>query len=95
LPFVIERGFYDQDEYEIQLPEGFSIESLPENKEIETKFGVYKMSLEKINDSQIIYKRSLEINKGNYPKEDYKAYRSFRRKLAKADKTSFVLNKTN
>jgi len=95
LPFVIERGFYDQDEYEIQLPEGFSIESLPENKEIETKFGVYKMSLEKINDSQIIYKRSLEINKGNYQKEDYKAYRSFRRKLAKADKTSFVLNKTN
>jgi len=95
LPFVIQRGFYDQDEYEIELPEGFALEALPENKEIETKFGVYKMSLEKINDSQIRYKRSLEIIKGDYEKEDYKAYRSFRRKVAKADKASFVLNKTN
>ena len=53
------------------------------------------MTLEKINDSQIIYKRSLEIIKGNYEKEDYKAYRSFRRKIAKADKASLVLNRTN
>ena len=30
---------------------------------------------------------------GDYPKEEYKAYRSFRRKIVKADKASFLLVK--
>jgi len=93
LSFAIDRGYVNEDEFTIQLPENLSCESLPEPKEITTKFGVYKVVLEKISDSQIVYKRTLEIFKGEYPKEDYKAYRSFRRKIAKSDKSSIVLNK--
>lgn len=93
LSFAIDRGYVNEDEFTIQLPENLSCESLPQPKEITTKFGVYKVVLEKISDSQIVYKRTLEIFKGEYPKEDYKAYRSFRRKIAKSDKSSIVLNK--
>lgn len=95
LPFVIQRGFYDEDNYEINLPKGYVIEMLFENKVLETKFGVYKISLEKISDSKIEYKRTFEMFKGDYKKEDYNAYRSFIRKIAKADKASIVLNKIN
>ncbi len=95
LPFVIQRGFLDQDVYIINLPEGFAIDALGEEKEIESQFGTYKASLTRLSDTQVKYKRSLEIVKGNYKKEDYNAYRSFRRKIAKADKSSFVLNKIN
>ncbi len=95
LPFVIQRGFYDEDEYILNIPEGFTIDALMEDKEITSQFGVYKVEFEKLSETQIKYKRSLEIVKGNYEKEDYNAYRSFRRKIAKADKSSFVLNKIN
>lgn len=93
LPFVIDRGYYNEDVFTINLPDNLRCQSLPEPKEITTKFGVYKVTLEKQSESQILYKRTLEIFKGNYPKEDYKAYRSFRRKIAKSDKSSIILHK--
>jgi len=95
LPFVIERGFYDEDEYIINLPEGHKLETSMQIKEIESKFGVYKASLKILSDTQVKYFRSFELNKGNFSKEDYKDYRSFIRKIAKADKTSIVLKKVN
>jgi transglutaminase-like putative cysteine protease len=95
LPFIIQRGYLNEDVYEINLPEGYTLESIPENNEIQTKFGKYNMSIEKESESKIIYKRTLEIVKGDYEKEDYKSYRAFRRKIAKADKSSIVLNKLN
>ncbi len=95
LPFVIQRGFYDEDEYIINLTNNLSFETLIQDKEIKTQFGIYKVAMEKLSDTKIRYKRSLEIFKGDYQKEDYNTYRSFMRKVAKADKASFVLNKIN
>lgn len=94
LPFVIERGFYDEDEYIINLPEGYKLETGMQPEEIKSQFGIYKASLEVLNDSQVKYKRSLEINKGNFSKETYNDYRDFMRNINKADKTSIVLIKS-
>ena len=92
-PLVIQRGYYNEDNYEINLPEGWKLENLPEPKVIETEYGKYTMLIERDGDSKIIYKRTLEIYTGEYPKEAYKDYRSFRRKITKADKASIVLSK--
>ena len=94
LPFVIERGFYDEDEYIINLPEGYKLETGMQPEEINSQFGIYKASLEVLNDTTVKYKRSLEIKKGNFSKDEYNNYRSFIRSIAKADKTSIVLNKS-
>lgn len=94
LPFVIERGFYDEDEYIINLPEGFILETGMQPEEITSQFGTYKASLEILNNTTVKYKRSLEIKKGNFSKDEYNNYRSFIRKVTKADKTSIVLNKS-
>jgi hypothetical protein len=94
LPFVIERGFYDEDEYIINLPQGYKLETGMQPEEINSQFGIYKASLEVLNDTTVKYKRSLEIKKGNFSKDEYNNYRSFIRSIAKADKTSIVLNKS-
>ncbi|HJS01051.1 MAG TPA: DUF3857 domain-containing protein, partial [Flavobacterium sp.] len=44
-PFQIQRGYWDTDEIEINLPAGFSIEFLPQNFELKGKFGEYKTEI--------------------------------------------------
>ncbi|NMH27247.1 DUF3857 domain-containing protein [Flavobacterium silvaticum] len=91
--FQIERGFLDEDEIVINLPEGFSIEALPSDFELKTKFGQYNTSLIKKTETTLTYKRRLLINDGFYPKEEYDAYRLFREQIAKNDNSKIVLKK--
>ncbi|MDT7832416.1 DUF3857 domain-containing protein [Flavobacteriaceae bacterium S356] len=84
-PLKVSRGYKDIDEFTIKLPEGYQLEAKPTDIVLEKKFGVYKVNFTKVDDSTIIYKRELFIKAGTYPKEDYKPYRSFRKKIAKYD----------
>jgi transglutaminase-like putative cysteine protease len=93
LPLQISRGFKDEDESIIEIPKGYQVESLFEDKSIINKFGMYQISIDKIDEHHIKYKRTLFIKEGLYPKEDYKAYRAFRRKVAKNDNLRIALIK--
>ncbi len=94
LPFEIQRGFLDEDEFTIQLPDGYEIEAMPTEKTIDTDFGTYKVSFEKNSQTNsVVYKRKLLIKKGVYPKEKYAAYRDFRKQTARADDAQVVLVK--
>lgn len=96
LPLKIRRGYKDVDEYIITLPIGYKIDGvLMNHKKVENKFGLYSISLEKISETQIKYKRTLLIKEGTHPKEDYKAYRTFRRNVSKYDTLRIALTKTN
>ncbi len=92
-PFEVSRGYYDEDEIQINLPEGFKLEAKPENIEIKDKFGLYKMELVVLSPSKLLYKRSLLMNKGFYDKSEYENFRSFREKIAKTDNSKIVLTK--
>ena len=89
-PFEIARGFYDFDDIAIDLPENYSVESIPEPVEFQEKFGHYKTEIQ-LNDKKIVYKRSLTINKGFYAKSEYEEYRKFIEKIAKNDNAKLVL----
>ncbi len=89
----IDRGFIDKDEFIFEIPKGFSIIKLPQNESIENKFGTYRINFEKTNDSSFIYKREFSLKKGIHPKEDYKAYRKFRKTVAKYDNLRMELIK--
>lgn len=93
-PFQISRGYWDQDEIEITIPEGYQVEAKPENLVLETEFGTYKMSV-KLQDNKIIYTKDILIKDGVYPKEKYSAYRDFRNEIAKAEekKISLIVKK--
>lgn len=92
LPFEIQRGFFNNDELTIKLPVGYEIEALPNEKNIVTDFGEYKISF--LHDSEahnVLYKRSLLVKKGSYPKERYKDYRNFRKEVDHSDGAQIVL----
>jgi len=92
-PFEITRGFYDEDEIAISLPEGFAIESMPKAFEISGKFGTYKTELVQNENNQLLYKRKLFIKKGSYSKQEYEEYRSFADQVARNDNAKIVLLK--
>lgn len=93
-PFEITRGYLDEDSHLIKLPEEYKIEDIPEGFIEENEFGHYKVSFELQKDSHaILYKRSLLIKNGFYPKEKYGDYRSFRKMTAKMDNSQIVLLK--
>lgn len=93
LPLKIKRGFVDVDEIEIKLPQGFTIESTPEKVTINNKFGSYTAEIEKIDENTIMYKRQFLVNDGEYPKEDYDAYREFFKEVNKQDNAKIALIK--
>ena len=95
LPLKISRGYQDIDHYTYTIPKGYTFVGLPEEKNITTKFGSYKVSFTKIDATTFTYKKSLLIKAGDYPKEDYKDYRKFRKAIAKYDNLRISLVTTN
>lgn len=92
-PFDITRGYYETDEISILLPKGFSIESLPKNFELNTKFGEYKIEIFKKEATTLIYKRSILIKKGLYKNAEYDEYRLFMEQISRNDNAKIILSK--
>ncbi|HSN48878.1 MAG TPA: DUF3857 domain-containing protein [Flavobacterium sp.] len=92
-PFEIQRGYYDTDEISISLPAGFAIEATPQNSALITKFGEYKTEIVKIDNSNLIYKRSIFIKKGFYKNTEYDEYRLFMEQISKNDNAKMILTK--
>lgn len=92
-PFEIQRGYADGDEIEITLPSGFSIEFLPSNFELKTKFGEYKTEIIKKDDNNLIYKRTMFLKKGLYSNKEYDEYRLFIEQISKNDNAKIILTK--
>ena len=92
-PFEIQRGFSDVDEITIVLPHEFTVEFLPNNYELKTKFGAYKTEFIKKENGSILYKRSLFINKGMYSNTEYDEYRVFIEQVSRNDNAKTILTK--
>jgi len=93
LPFQTSRSFLDTDSYVFEIPSEYIILALPENYKIDSEFGSYKIILEKKEGNKIKYTRELTLKEGVFPKEKYKSYRNFIKKIAKKDKSKFILTK--
>ena len=90
LPVKLDRGFLDEDEYEIYIPNTLKADALFKPINIKTKFGDYASSLKEENE-KLIYKRRLKINKGLYTNNEYEAFRQFWLDVQKADNIKIVL----
>ncbi len=92
-PLEIPRGFYDEDEIQITIPDNFSVDAIPNNFSITDKFGEYKTEVNIVNPTTLVYKRSLLIKKGSYDKSEYDNFRKFTEQIAKADNSKLLLTK--
>lgn len=89
---VLRYAFIDVDEIEYEIPEGYTVEYLPEDMELKTQFGTYQTTVEH-SENKIQYKRTIKMNKGRFPAESYTEFRDFIKQIVKADKTKAVLLK--
>lgn len=92
-PLKIKRGFKDVDEVEIKLPSDYKVESSPKNVLVENKFGYYKAEIETKDENTLVYKREFVVNDGEFPKEDYDAFREFYKEINKLDNSKIALIK--
>ena len=95
LPFIVKNGYRDEDNYTIQIPEGYETGLLPEPLEIKTSFGKYTRIFKKNGKNHISCKITTNINEGHYPKEKYKEYRLFRKQIAKQGNLRLILKKSH
>ncbi|MEM9917387.1 MAG: DUF3857 domain-containing protein [Bacteroidota bacterium] len=94
-PIVVQDSYYEKDDFTISLPEGFRIESMPEEEKVlDTPYGSYKVWIEKNEDSrELKYHRELNILPVELPASDYQDFRNFYKEIAKLDKMKVVLVK--
>ncbi|MCL9809382.1 DUF3857 domain-containing protein [Flavobacterium luminosum] len=89
--FEIDKGYYDEDIIDIELPQSEKVIAKPENVNLETKFGTYSTEILFLEANKIQYKRKLLIKKGLYSVEEYEEFRKFREQIAKNDNSKLVL----
>jgi hypothetical protein len=87
LPF---RDFEHTDEIRFNIPANFQMEGNFETVNLTSSFGAYSISLTKENNV-LVYKRTLQVKSGRYPKEKYQEFLDFFRKIDKYDKLKAVL----
>jgi hypothetical protein len=92
-PFQIQRGYVDEDEIKISIPENYAIESIPEATIIETVFGNYKTEIIKVDNRNIVFKRMMFLKSGKFSNKEYEDFRQFMEAVAKNDNAKIVLNK--
>lgn len=92
-PVEIYHAYVDTDSMEIILPENLYAEYAPEPIVIESPFGEYR-STYTIEQGKVIYRRTLRINRGTFPAEQYEELVNFYQSVATADQEKVVLKKT-
>jgi hypothetical protein len=90
---VIKRGYLDEDDFIINLPENYALESSLKSVRLENDFGEYTVSLEKISETQLRYIRRLLIKPGTFLNTEYHNYRNFRKEITSSDNRQIVLVK--
>ena len=90
--FVLGNEFHNEENYEIEIPEGYELEAIPQDISIKTKFGSYSCTT-RLNGNKIIYHRVREQFSGRFPATDQKELARFLEDIYKADRAKMVLVK--
>jgi len=90
-PFVVRRGYIEEDQITLILPQNYLLESIFDPIVIKSKFGSYNASVQMIDTGTVKYSRQLIINSGRYLKEDFNAYVDFIKKVVKSDRSKIVM----
>ncbi|MFC3758261.1 DUF3857 domain-containing protein [Chryseobacterium tructae] len=92
LPFEIRQSYEDDYEINFTIPKGYKTDETPDDTNINSEFGHYKLSFVK-NGEEIKVIRKIQINKGTYSKEKYNDYVGFRKKIINMDNSKILITK--
>lgn len=79
-PIHIGYGYNDTDSIHIILPEGYELEAMPKEVNMENKFGKFSSTI-KTEKNTILIVHHLFMRKGLYQPEEYTAFREFRKQI--------------
>jgi len=91
-PVYYNYPYADIDSMMIVLPEGYILESGPEQKNLAATFGSYTTNYS-VQNNIFSYKRSLQITSKKIMPEEYVSYLEFMRDVIKTDKSSFIFKR--
>ena len=79
-----------------QLPGNYKPIQLPDNTNLETPFGIYRLHYQTHNDDNTLtLKRELKINGGLFRADAYHDFREFLREIQRADRNQVILREVN
>lgn len=90
--YVRSRMIIIEDVVSLTLPEGYTVESLPESSTISSPFGTLQTSVV-FADGKIDVVQTLTMNPGRFTAQEYDLYRTFAKDVTKAYSTRVVLRK--
>jgi hypothetical protein len=82
------------DSVQIAIPDGYEVESMSGDLQLENKFGKYKR-ITVVKPGKIIFTRIQEQFSGRFPVKDYPDIEKFFNDVYDADHTSIVLVRKN
>ncbi|MEO8771882.1 MAG: DUF3857 domain-containing protein [Ferruginibacter sp.] len=88
----LDLEYRDIDSVQIELPKGYSPESIPEAITMSSKFGTYSSSV-KLVENKLYYYRSVENFSGRFPPSAYAELVKYYADIYKADNNKVVLVK--
>ena len=94
LPIHIQAAINQTDSISIDLPEGFSIESMPQPSSISSKFGNFSSHIES-SDNSLLLIQKLTVPTGEYSAESYQEMKAFFQKVDSALSERVVLRKSD
>ena len=90
-PFMIDAMSYSEN-VKIKLPDGFSVDEIPEATSLKTEFGQYSVDY-KVDGEFLMFNRSLTLERTSVPAAKYGTVRDFFGQVHAAEKSPVVLLK--
>lgn len=91
-PVVLHHGFTEQDSFVFHLPQGYQLESAPEQVELHSPFGYYKLTIT-IKENQVLIKRQFTLQATEQAADKYAVLQDFFKIITKSDAGNMVLVK--
>lgn len=93
LPIDLGNAFSESDSIIINIPTGYTIESLPKAKESLTPYGTLRTKAEKLDDNTIAYTQHVDLTSDRYDQTEYDQLKAFFKEIASASKAQMVIRK--
>lgn len=81
------------DSIVINIPANYETESIPQDVLLITPFGTFLSSVEKKDDTTLVYKQQIDIYRGCYDKSKYDEIKKFFQSIVTASKKKMVIRK--
>ncbi|RZK79635.1 MAG: DUF3857 domain-containing protein [Pedobacter sp.] len=91
LPVYINRGYTDIDNIVYNLPEGYKIDFMPKDVNVQSAFGSYSLKA-KLEGRRLTYTRALFLNSGTFPAADYVKFADFFNMVSSGDRNKVVFS---